>query len=77
MMLSMRTTVRIDDDLISEIKARADQQGVSVARMLNRVLRTGLDALGADDVPVRPFRERPVSMGKPRINLDKALGERA
>jgi len=77
MLPSMRSTVRIDDDLLAQIKDRARRENVSLTRMLNRVLRAGLRA------PMRASRdkERPkhaaFAMGVPRINLDKALSAAA
>jgi len=73
----MRSTVRIDDDLLAQIKDRARRENVSLTRMLNRVLRAGLRA------PMRASRdkERPkhaaFAMGVPHINLDKALAAAA
>jgi hypothetical protein len=77
MLSSMRSTVRIDDDLLVQLKDRARRESVSLTRMLNRVLRAGLRA------PTRAGRdkERPkqatFAMGVPRINVDKALAAAA
>lgn len=38
----MRSTVRIDDDLMEELKSRAAKEDISLTRMLNRTLRAGL-----------------------------------
>jgi hypothetical protein len=66
----MRTTVRIDDDLLLELKRRALAQKISLTRLLNRLLRQGLAAKRSG----RPrFREKTFSLGTPLINLDKAL----
>jgi len=70
MMLSMRTTFRIDDDLLTELKARARQERVPLTRLVNRVLRTGLDS---GQVRGKAYREFAASMGEARIDLDKAL----
>ena len=35
----MRSTVRIDDELMVELKAKAEAEGISLTRMLNRALR--------------------------------------
>lgn len=69
----MRTTVRLDDELLEQLKARARRDNVSITRLLNRVVRLGLQAAEARPAPRRPFREKPVSMGRPRVPLDKAL----
>lgn len=69
----MRSTVRIDDDLMAELKAKARQENVSLTRMLNRIVRTGL-ASSNQTVRKRPkYHEKAVSMGRPRINLDKSI----
>lgn len=62
--------MRIDDDLMKELRQKAAAENLSLADLCNRVLRQGL----AHKPPARkPFRERAVSMGTPRVNLDKAL----
>ena len=69
----MRTTVRVDDDVLEELKARARRENVSLTRLLNRTLKAGLQA-GATRRVKRPvYREQPHDMGAPRIALDKAL----
>lgn len=70
----MRSTFRIDDDLLMELKARARLEQLSLTRMVNRVLRAGL-ARAADDADSRsrPYQERTHAMGAPRVDLDKAL----
>jgi hypothetical protein len=73
MMLHMRTTVRIDDDLLKELKQRAALENLSFTRMLNRTLRQGLHSLASDGNKRQPYREQPVSMGKPRIDTVKSL----
>ncbi len=72
-MLYMRTTVRIDDDLLTELKERALLGNLSFTRMLNRTLREGLRSLANDSTERRPYREKPVSMGKPQIDTVKSL----
>lgn len=62
--------MRIDDELLRELKQRAAKQKVSLTAFLNRVLRLGLSAKAP---PRKPYRERTFSMGVPRVNLDKAL----
>ncbi len=68
----MRSTVRIDDDLMVELERRTHDASVSLTRMLNHTLRVGLAA------PERPMRARPYkqhtfAMGRPLADLDKAL----
>lgn len=68
----MRTTVRIDDDLLVELKARAEAEGQSLTRMFNRTLRGALKA-PREDVAQHPFKQRTFPMGAPRLSVDKAL----
>ena len=69
----MRTTVRVDNDLLEQLKAQARTENVSLTRLLNRVLRAGLQTGGARRRKQRMFREQAHSMGVPRVALDKAL----
>jgi hypothetical protein len=69
----MRTTLRIDDDLLAELRRRAHAQKRSLTELVNRVLRRGLAAGEAKPGPRRRYRERPISMGRPKLELEKAL----
>ena len=69
----MRTTVRVEDELLERLKAQARKEKVSLTRLINRTLKAGLQAGGARR-PKRPaYRERPYALGTPRVALDKAL----
>ena len=68
----MRTTVRIDDDLLRELKSRAQRENISLTKLLNRVLQQGL----AEREPSRKkrrFRQKTFNMGIPRFDVTKAL----
>lgn len=70
----MRTTVRVDDDLMQELKDLAHKEGISLAQLFNRTVRAGLEALnGKNSKPKKPYRERTFNMGKPKVDLTKAL----
>ena len=69
----MRTTLRIEDDLLAEIKGRSAKAKVSVAEMVNRLLRSALQRQSEDESRRRRYREKPVAMGEPRADLTKAL----
>ena len=69
----MRTTLRIDDDLMIELEARAHAESVSLTRILNRTLRAGLARPKPDGARSRPFRQKTAAMGQPTAGLDKAL----
>ena len=65
----MRTTVRIDDDLLRQIKDRAHRENLSLSKLLNEVLRRGL---AREPQRRRPFKQKTHDMGKPLIDLTKA-----
>ena len=69
----MRSTVRIDDDLMAELKEWAHRENVSQTRLLNRLLREGMKALREKRSSKTPYKETTIAMGSPRIDLDKAL----
>jgi len=69
----MRTTIRVDDELLERLKAQAQKEKVSLTRLINRTLKAGLQVGGARR-PKRPlYRERAQALGAPRVSLDKAL----
>ncbi len=71
MMTLMRTTIRIDDELLEKLRHQAQREKISLTRLLNRMLRRGLRAPPANAKP--RYREKPYPMGQPSIPLDKAL----
>lgn len=73
MMPSMRTTVRIDDELLHQLKEQATKENISLTRLLERTLRAGMQASRKPGRPRQRHREQPHAMGAPRIKLDKAL----
>jgi hypothetical protein len=69
----MRTTIRVEDELLERLKAQAQREKVSLTRLINRTLKAGLQT-GAARRPKRSiYRERPHALGTPRVPLDKAL----
>lgn len=69
----MRTTVRVDDELLEQLKAQARRENVSLTRLLNRTLKAGLQAGGARRRKRPVYGEQAHSLGAPRVALDKAL----
>lgn len=68
----MRTTVRIDDDLLRDLKEQAHKEGVSMAILFDRAVRAGLKALkNGDNAPRKPYREKTYDMGVPYVDLTK------
>jgi len=71
MLSHMRTTLRIDDDLMRQLKDRARREEVSLNRLVNDTLRSSLA-----NPPAQPkkkkFVQRTRPMGRPLIDLTKA-----
>jgi hypothetical protein len=70
----MRSTVRLDDDLLLALKDRARREETSMTKLLNRALREWLHG-GPKIVAAkkRAYREKTFNMGKPLVDLTKAL----
>ncbi len=72
----MRTTTRIDDVLLEELRERARKEKTSLGEVVNRVLRAGLAApKGAGRA--RRHHEKTYPMGPPSIDLRRALAAAA
>lgn len=72
-MSDMRTTLTIDDQLLAELMDRAHRQNLPLKRVVNDVLRRGLEA-EASAPPRKPYRARTFAMGKALVpSLDKSL----
>jgi len=69
----MRTTVRIQDDLLLQLKDKATQEKSSLTHVLNQTLRAGLRAAHETKKPRRRYHEKTHSLGAPRVDLTKAL----
>ncbi len=68
----MRRTLAINDDILRELRRLARTRKQSLTQTANEVLQTGL----ARETQVQrhpPFRQRVMNLGKPLVNLDKAL----
>ena len=68
----MRSTVRIDDDLMEALRVRARRDGASLTRTLNAVLRQGLRAAN-ESPPKAPFVQRTAPLGLGAFPGHKAL----
>ncbi|WP_163541836.1 antitoxin [Occultella kanbiaonis] len=66
----MRTTVTLDSDVEQMLRERMAREGVSFKRALNDAVRAGVPA---SDVPQVDFSTSSVSLGRPIIDLDRAL----
>jgi len=68
----MRSTVRIDDDLLEALKACAENDATSLTRALNTALRQGLKVANEARAKER-FEQRTVSLRGATFDVDKAL----
>lgn len=69
----MRKTIGIDDGLLGTLKEEARRQNLSMARVLDRTLRAGINASRSPRRSRRRCREHTYRMGVPTVALDKAL----
>jgi predicted transcriptional regulator len=70
----MRSTVRLDDDLLASLKERALREDTSLTKLLNRALREWLNGRRPDlEAKKRAYREKTFNTGKPLVDLTKAL----
>ena len=67
----MRTTIRLEDNLLKEAKVRAAEQGITLTQLIDESLRERLSARPQQQ-KVRPFRLRSYGKGgiRPGVNLD-------
>ena len=66
----MRTTLTLDDDVAAKLRAEARKSGEPFKQIVNRVLRTGLNAR-AQAVPLPPFKVKARALGSKGFNYDK------
>ena len=68
--MSIRTTVTLDDDVVERVKRQSRARGTSFRETLNELLRLAL--LAAEGKPRRRgFRVKPTHMGyRPGLNYD-------
>jgi hypothetical protein len=70
---TMRATLRIDDDLLRELRRLAREEQLSLGGLVSRLLRRALQASSRERKAGRRHREKVFSMGRPTLDLDKAL----
>ena len=66
----MRTTLTIDDDVLSEVRKRADQEGETLGRTVSELLRQALNADAAPIVYPGDFTPLPLRPGEPRVTME-------
>jgi len=72
MMPSMRTTLTLDDGIAAELKEMAHRSGVPFKRIVDQVLRAGIDA-ARRPTPKGRVRLRTFALGHPSVPLERAL----
>ncbi|MGQ0680290.1 MAG: antitoxin [Actinomycetota bacterium] len=65
----MRTTVTLDPDAEALLRRRMREAGVSFKQALNDAIRQSQ----APAAPSPPYRTATADMGRPTVNLDRAL----
>jgi hypothetical protein len=71
--VSKRTTLTIEDDVMSRLNAEARRTGKPFKAVVNEALRRGLDGTGS--APREPYRVRSKPMGlRPGLDLDDIEG---
>lgn len=71
MLLSMRTTLTLEDDVAVRLKRLREESGGSLKRVVNDVMRRGLDAVEAPRAHRPPYRLTPHDSGRCYLpNLD-------
>ena len=65
----MRTTLRIDDDLLRELKSRAADEGLSLSDLVNIVLRQSVTEPRRRR---RAFKQKTRNLGRPAFDITKA-----
>lgn len=68
-MHSVRTTLRLDDDLFRELKKRASREGLTLSQLVNLALR---QSLRTEERPRRAFRQKTRDLGRPSFDVTKA-----
>jgi hypothetical protein len=68
----MRTTLRIDNNLLQELKELAHEENTTMTQMVNRVLRRGLQSIQENCQPRTHYHEEVIDLGKPYFDLTKA-----
>lgn len=69
----MRTTIRLEDDLDRDLRSVAAVEGISFGKLVNHLLRLGLQARTKGAKSGRRFKEKSARLGAPHQDLTKAL----
>ena len=66
----MRTTIRIEDELLERLKEQAARENTSLTKLVNRTLLAGMQRSRAPRRRLPQYREQTYSMGAARFDLD-------
>ena len=70
----MRTTLEIDDDLLSSARRLAQQEGISLGRLISRLARESLQAKAESTLRNGiPLFKRNTGIARPDLNLVNQL----
>jgi hypothetical protein len=64
----MRTTLNLDDDVVAETTDRAARQGRSLSRVVNDLVRAGLQATN-ERPELPPYVPPTFDTGRPRVDV--------
>ncbi len=73
----MRTTLTLEDDVAVRLERERRKRRVPFKQLVNEILRSGLDALGAPSPKKVPFRTKGFSLGPSLVgsldNIEEVL----
>lgn len=69
----MRTTIRIDDELLVRLKEQALRRRIPLTKLVNQILRREVQTDRATTSRKHPYQEETYALGTPRLSLNKAL----
>lgn len=62
-----RTTLTLDPDVATELERRRRERGTTLKTEVNELLRAGLGRAAEPTTPGKPFKTKPLPLGKPLI----------
>ncbi|GJL54528.1 MAG: hypothetical protein NPIRA02_16600 [Nitrospirales bacterium] len=68
----MRTTIRIEDELLVRLKEEAVRKRMPFSRLVNQILRTNFQANRSPTTRKRQYQEKTHPLGTPLVSLNKA-----
>lgn len=74
MLICMRTTIRLPDELYREVRVTAAQSGETVTSFIEDALRAALARHGSEARPAERYRVRPTGEGGLQPGIDLADG---